>query len=230
MKLELHKSEERGVGEHGWLSTRYSFSFNDWYNPLRMGFGALRVLNDDKIAPHSGFGAHSHRDMEIITVVMKGTVTHKDSLGNVGYIKEGMIQVMSAGSGVTHSEYNEGDVPLELFQIWIMTKELGVAPRYEEKQVDFLKSEDARVLLVGDGGLSINQDASITYVSSTVGKEEVYTLPDPERGVYLFVIEGGVKVGEVAAGRRDALCISETDDFSCVVKADTKILLIEIPL
>jgi redox-sensitive bicupin YhaK (pirin superfamily) len=195
-----------------------------------MGFGALRVLNDDKIAPHSGFGAHSHRDMEIITVVMKGTVTHKDSLGNVGYIKEGMIQVMSAGSGVTHSEYNEGDVPLELFQIWIMTKERGIAPRYEEKHIDFLKSEDARVLLVGDGGLSINQDASITYVSSTVEKEEVYTLPDPERGVYLFVIEGEVNVEEVTAGRRDALCISETEEFSYGVKDGTKVLLIGIPL
>jgi redox-sensitive bicupin YhaK (pirin superfamily) len=131
---------------------------------------------------------------------------------------------------VTHSEYNEGDVPLELFQIWIMTKELGVAPRYEEKQVDFLKSEDARVLLVGDGGLSINQDASITYVSSTVEKEEVYTLPDPERGVYLFVIEGEVNVEEVTAGRRDALCISETEEFSYGVKDGTKVLLIGIPL
>jgi redox-sensitive bicupin YhaK (pirin superfamily) len=111
-----------------------------------------------------------------------------------------------------------------------MTKELGVAPRYEEKQVDFLKSEDARVLLVGDGGLSINQDASITYVSSTVEKEEVYTLPDPERGVYLFVIEGEVNVEEVTAGRRDALCISETEEFSYGVKDGTKVLLIGIPL
>lgn len=230
MKLELHKSEERGVGEHGWLSTRYSFSFNDWYNPLRMGFGALRVLNDDTIAPHSGFGAHSHRDMEIITVVMKGTVTHKDSMGNVGCIKEGMIQVMSAGSGVTHSEYNEGDVPLELFQIWIMTKERGITPRYEEKHIDFLKGEDTNVVLVGGGGLSINQDASITYVSSTTEKEEAYMLHGLGRGVYLFVIEGEVKVGEVAAGRRDALCISETEEFSYSLRENTKVLLIEIPL
>jgi redox-sensitive bicupin YhaK (pirin superfamily) len=230
MKIELHKNEDRGVGEHEWLSTRYSFSFNDWYNPLKMGFGALRVLNDDIIAPHSGFGAHSHRDMEIITVVMKGTVTHKDSLGNVGHIKEGMIQVMSAGTGVTHSEYNEGDVPLELFQIWIMTKERGITPRYEEKHIDFLKSEDARVLLVGDGGLSINQDVSILYVSSTAEEEATYMLHGPERGVYFFVIEGEVKVGEATARRRDALCISEIEEFSYSVKGGTKVLLIEIPL
>jgi quercetin 2,3-dioxygenase len=230
MKIELHKNEERGAGEHGWLSTWYSFSFNDWYNPLKMGFGALRVLNDDIIAPHSGFGAHSHKDMEIITVVMRGTVTHKDSLGNVGHIKEGMIQVMSAGSGVTHSEYNEGDIPLELFQLWVMTKRLGIDPRYEEKEVNFLKSEDTRVVLVGDGGLFINQDASIVYVSSTTEKEEVYTLHGPGRGVYLFVIEGEVKVGEMTARRRDALCMSETEEFRYSLRENTKALVIEIPL
>ena len=168
--------------------------------------------------------------MEIITVVMKGIVTHKDSLGNIGYIKEGMIQVMSAGSGVTHSEYNEGDIPLELFQIWITTKERGTSPRYEEKHVDFLKNEDAHVVLVGDGGLSVNQDASIEYVSSATEQGEIYTLRGPGRGVYLFVIEGEIKVGDAYIRRRDALCISETEGFAYTERSGTKALLIEIPL
>jgi quercetin 2,3-dioxygenase len=230
MKIEVHKNEERGKGEYGWLSTRYSFSFSNWYNPSRMGFGALRVLNDDIIAPHSGFPTHGHRDMEIITIVMRGTVSHKDTMGNERQVREGMIQVMSAGTGVMHSEYNNEDVPLELFQLWIQSKERGIAPRYEEKKVDFLKQENVDTVLVGEGGgLLINQDASIQYVSTIVGENKEYVVKNLTRGVYLFVIEGEVKVGDVILSKRDAIGISDTSSFLYTLGANTKVLLIEIP-
>lgn len=230
MKIEIHKNEDRGAGEYGWLSTRYSFSFSNWYNPARMGFGKLRVLNDDIIAPHTGFDTHGHRDMEIITIVMRGAVSHKDSMGNERKVEEGMIQVMSAGTGVMHSEHNNEDVPLELFQLWIESKEKGIAPRYEEQKVDFLKDEDVRAVLVGEGALTINQDASITYISSIGEKEESYSLKDGEHGVYLFVIEGEVKLGGVIAQRRDALCISETNELSLNLSPNTKVLIVETAL
>lgn len=230
MKIELHKNEDRGAGEYGWLSTRYSFSFANWYEPRRMGFGALRVLNDDVIAPYSGFDTHSHRDMEIITIVMRGAVSHEDSMGNKRKVEEGMIQVMSAGTGVQHSEHNNEDIPLELFQLWIESNERGIQSRYEEKKIDFLKDEDVRVTLVGDGALSINQDASITYISSVNEKTETYELQRESRGVYLFVIEGEVMVGGERASRRDALCISETKNISIHLSPNTKLLCVEVPL
>jgi redox-sensitive bicupin YhaK (pirin superfamily) len=230
MKIEVHKNEERGKGEYGWLSTRYSFSFSNWYNPARMGFGKLRVLNDDVIAPYSGFPTHGHRDMEIITIVMRGIVSHKDSMGNERKVEEGMVQVMSAGTGVMHSEYNNEDVPLELFQLWIESQEKGIAPRYEEKKMDFLKNEDASVVLVGNGGITINQNASIMYVSSMTEKEEVYTLQGERRGVYLFVIEGTVTVEGVVLSRRDAAAISDTHSFLYTLGANTKAVVVETPL
>lgn len=230
MKIEIHKNEDRGAGEYGWLSTRYSFSFSNWYNPARMGFGKLRVLNDDIIAPHTGFDTHGHRDMEIITIVMRGVVSHKDSMGNERKVEEGMIQVMSAGTGVMHSEHNNEDVPLELFQLWIESKEKGINPRYEEKKIDFLKNENVRTVLVGEEALSINQDASITYISSIEERVEAYSLKDASRGVYLFVVEGNVKVGDSVAERRDALCITETTELSLYLSPNTKVLLVEMPL
>ncbi len=127
MQITVHKAEERGAGEHGWLSTRYSFSFSSWFNPERMGFGALRVLNDDRIAAGAGFPPHSHKDMEIITIVMEGSVAHKDSTGSEGVVRAGEVQVMSAGSGVVHSEFNASETePLTLFQLWIETASTGV--------------------------------------------------------------------------------------------------------
>src|SRR3989344_846255 len=138
MKIEVYKAEERGEGKHGWLTTRYSFSFADWYEPSRMGFGTLRVINDDIIAPQSGFGEHGHRDMEIITIVTEGAVTHTDSMGNEKVVEAGEVQVMSAGTGVVHAERNASPTtPLKLFQIWIEPKERDIAPRYAQKRFDF---------------------------------------------------------------------------------------------
>lgn len=229
MQTILHKAEERGKADYGWLSTRYSFSFANWYDPNRMGFGALRVINDDRIAPKSGFPMHSHRDMEIITIVFKGEVTHKDSLGNTGKVSAGDVQVMSAGSGVTHSEFNERDEALELFQIWIEPKEYGIEPRYEERHFDFLDKSVRSVQLVGKDALFINQDAGISYVVIDKDNAASYDIVQGN-GVYILVIEGSATVGGIELHARDALGITETDSISFLTGSLAKLLIIEVPI
>lgn len=207
--IQIHRNQDRGSADYGWLKTRYSFSFANWYDEERLGFGALRVINDDIIAPHSGFGAHSHKDMEIITIVLKGAVTHKDSMGNEKKVTQGMIQVMSAGTGVTHSEYNNEDIPLELFQIWVHPKIKNVTPRYEEKYVNFLEDGDREEVLVGTGGLSINQEAEIKYINTTEYKKVDIGL-EKDFGLYILVINGSVSIGEHTLLGRDAVAISDS--------------------
>lgn len=232
MEKILHRAEKRGKGEYGWLSTHYSFSFANWYEPSRMGFGALRVLNDDTIAPASGFPMHSHRDMEIITIVTEGTLTHKDSLGNTDTVKAGEVQVMSAGTGITHSEYNASATePLTLFQLWILPEQPGGDPRYE--QSSFQKTANGFMPLVGPLGtpdvLGIRANARIHRASLTSGMH-IYRLTDPAHGIYVFVIDGKVSVAGEALGARDAIGISGTSEVS-IESADTAdLLLIEVPL
>ena len=241
MKKIIHKSEERGNGDYGWLKTRYSFSFADWYDPSRMGFGKLRVINDDIIAPDSGFGAHSHKDMEIITIVREGAVTHKDNMGNMEIVPAGDVQVMSAGTGVTHSEYNGSkDVPLALFQIWIEPKERGIKPRYFQKSFGFQSKENGITLLVspeGKGeGLNINQDAYI-YHAILDGKSPIeYELvqrgdtPPAQAGVYIFVIEGSVIVGGQSLSKRDAIGVWDTERVNISTDSEASILIMEVPV
>ncbi len=226
----LHRADKRGKGEHGWLSTRYSFSFADWYEPTRMGFGALRVINDDTIAPASGFGMHSHKDMEIITIVMSGTVTHKDSIGNTGTVPAGDVQVMSAGTGVTHSEYNESaDQPLTLFQIWIMPKERNIAPRYAQKSFSaesaLLVSPDGR-----EGSLSIAQDAFISRVYLGAGETLSYAIKGEGNGVYVFIVDGSANVEDVELHARDALGVSGVQAISIASPGNVSLLVIEVPM
>jgi redox-sensitive bicupin YhaK (pirin superfamily) len=231
MKMILHTSESRGGGQYEWLTTRYSFSFNDWYDKTRMGFGALRVLNDDVIAPLSGFGAHGHRDMEIITIVTKGTVSHEDSLGNVYDIHEGDIQVMSAGSGVIHKEYNHSETsPLELFQIWITPHTHGLNPSYNEKHVDFYDDKSNEIVLVGDGGLPLNQDAKILYKKLNTNETYTYTMSQVGHGVYTFVIDGHLTVSHVELKSRDALGVYETDTIAVTSPSGATLLFIEVPM
>ena len=231
----LHRREKRGHSDHGWLSTDYSFSFGDWYDPTRMGFGALRVLNDDTIAPASGFPMHGHRDMEIITIVTGGTLTHKDSLGNTGVVRAGDVQVMSAGSGIVHAEYNDSpEEPLTLFQIWIQTKEDSIAPRYDQKSFKTIGVEDDIVPLVGlegdKGPLFIHQDAYIsrTLVDHTHPRE--YRLQREGNGVYFFVISGTADVAGEQLRARDALGISDAHSVSITSDTEADILSIEIPM
>ncbi len=231
MQKLVHRDSERGGGEYGWLKTRYSFSFANWYNPERMGFGALRVINDDVIEPSSGFGAHSHQNMEIITIVTSGTVTHKDSIGNTGTVPAGDVQVMSAGSGVTHSEYNESpNEPLTLFQIWIESKSKGIEPRYAQKS---FRDAGATALLVSpdgrDGSLAIHQNAFITRMRLSSGARTLYELRDPENGAYLFVTEGAVSVADEDLSARDALGVTDAPSVTLSAETPAELLVIEVP-
>jgi redox-sensitive bicupin YhaK (pirin superfamily) len=234
MEKILHKAEERGGGDHGWLSTRHSFSFADWYEPTRMGFGALRVINDDTIAPHQGFGAHPHRDMEIITLVTGGTLTHEDSMGNLGVVEKGEVQIMSAGTGVVHGERNDGDEPLTLFQIWIEAKEKGIAPRYGQSEMHLATQAPGLTLLVAPLGtseaLTINQDALIHHGLIDSAHPLAYTLHDPAHGVYIFVIDGEVTVAGETLGARDALGITSASTLSIESGSSSHFLLFEVPM
>jgi redox-sensitive bicupin YhaK (pirin superfamily) len=231
MKTVLYPHDERGKGEYGWLSTRYSFSFADWYDSTKMGFGALRVLNDDIIAPSQGFGAHGHKNMEIITIVTRGEVTHKDSMGNEHVLKAGEVQAMSAGTGVMHSEYNASLIePLELFQIWIQPALYDITPSYIQKSFDMHGSSNALVPLVHKDVLSINQDASVTYGAVDASATLVYILDNKEHGVYVFVITGEVSIGGEVLHKRDALGITEVETVEITGKENSKVLIIEVPM
>ena len=233
MEKILHRSDKRGKGEHGWLSTRYSFSFADWYEPSRMGFGALRLINDDTIAPHSGFGMHPHKDMEIVTVVTSGTLTHQDSMGNVGVLRAGEAQVMSAGTGVVHAEYNDADEPLTLFQIWITPKALGTRPRYEEAAFES-GGAHGRTLLAGpdgvQGALPIGQDAYISRAVFDSAEPMAYELHSATNGLYIFVTGGSVECAGEHLDDRDALGLVGAAHVDLVGRAGATALLFEVPL
>ena len=231
MKSVVYRENERGKGDYGWLSTRYSFSFADWYDETKMGFGALRVLNDDVVAGGRGFGMHGHRDMEIITIVMEGTVRHEDNMGNSYVVKKGEVQVMSAGTGVMHSEINNSeDESLTLFQLWIEPREYSTDPRYEQKVFNFLATSNTIIPLVNKGGLFINQDAVISYGALLEGKELSYELYDKEHGVYLFIINGEVEVAGEILLERDAMSIVDVNSITISTKSQASFLLIEVPV
>ncbi len=232
MKTTLYRSESRGVGEAGWLHSRFSFSFANYFNPARMGFGALRVLNDDVIEGGGGFGMHPHRDMEIVTIVTSGTLEHQDSEGNRGVLTRGDVQVMSAGSGIEHSEYNKSDTELlALFQLWIETKEKGIQPQYDQKR--FAMPDNALMVVasgLGDrGALSISQDARVV-LGQLPPQASITYRPDQSRGTFAFMIEGGATVAGVELARRDALEVTDTDEIPLTTETGCEVLLIEVPL
>lgn len=232
MKITVHRAEDRGKGEHGWLQTRYSFSFADWHEPTRMGFGALRVINDDRIQGKSGFGMHSHKDMEIITIVRSGTLTHKDSLGNTGAVREGEVQVMSAGTGVAHSEYNGHDEELALFQIWILTDEQNHTPRYDQRA--FILPNLGEMTLVSPfgaaDGLNIHQRAYVALARLDAGHPHTYEVKEKGNGVYVMVVEGEVAALGERLSMRDALGIEEVESITFTTDTETELLIIEVPL
>lgn len=226
----IHRSSTRGGGDYGWLTTNYSFSFANWHNPTRMGFGQLRVLNDDIVAPKTGFDMHAHADFEIITIVEKGTVTHEDNMGTNAKVSAGEVQVMSAGTGVVHGEFNREDEPLELFQLWISPSQKGVAPRYDQKSfsidapLTLLVSEDGT-----NGSLQIHQSARIFRGNLAAGKSVQHEITQ-NHGVYLFVIDGTVLAGDVELKKRDALGIEGEESLEIVAKTQSTFLLIEVPM
>jgi redox-sensitive bicupin YhaK (pirin superfamily) len=235
-KFILHPASERGHANHGWLNARHSFSFASWQNPDKVHFGALRVLNDDIVAPGMGFGTHPHDNMEIITIPLKGDLEHKDSMGNIGLIRENEIQMMSAGSGITHSEYNPNkDREVNLLQIWIFPKERNIAPRYNQIRLD---PEDRKnkfhQVISPDGnplGMNINQNAFFQLASLDANTTLDYKIQLPGNGVYTFLISGEIKVNNnYNLYQRDAIGLWETDHIQFTALKDTELLLIEVPM
>lgn len=235
MKTLLHRSKDRGYAEHGWLKTHHSFSFASYYDPVKMGFGALRVLNDDVIAPGAGFGKHPHDNMEIITIPLSGSLKHEDSMGNSAVVETGEVQVMSAGTGVFHAEYNASPTePLSLFQIWIETREQGVTPRYDQRRYASDAFNGAFVPVVGpigtEGLLGIHQDAWVSLGQFVAGSEVTYTPRDPGHGVYIMVTSGSVTIGDTVLEARDAIGIAEAIEVGVRVDTDASLLVLEVPM
>ena len=235
MKTVFHPSDSRGYANHGWLEARHSFSFASWYQPDRLHFGALRVLNDDIIQGGMGFGTHPHDNMEIVTIPLKGDLEHKDSMGNSAVIREGDIQVMSAGTGVQHSEYNNSpDKEINLFQLWLFPNKQNVKPRYDQLPIRSLhqKNEFFQILSpsANDQGVWIHQDAWMHILDADQDQSFDYVLQSPENGVYLIVIEGEVEVDSQTLFRRDAIGIWETDKLTIKTKTDAELLLVQVPM
>jgi len=235
MKKAFHAAETRGSANHGWLNANHSFSFANYHNPDRMNFGALRVLNDDTIAAGMGFGTHPHENMEIITIPMEGDLEHKDSMGNIGVINEGEIQVMSAGTGVHHSEYNKNaDQAVKVLQLWVFPKKQNVTPRYDQMSVrDLKKPNDFYQVLSPnseDEGMWVHQDTWFHLGEFDVEKSLVYTIKKPGNGVYVFVIEGSLNVEGESLKKRDAIGIWDTETIRFTVQPQSKVLLVEVPM
>ena len=235
-KTIFHAANKRGHAKHGWLDAHHSFSFAGWYDPTKIHFGALRVLNDDIVAAGQGFGKHPHDNMEIITIVLEGTLEHKDSMGHAQQIVPNEVQVMSAGTGVTHSEYNpDPNKRTNLLQTWIFPKEKGVPPRYDQKMFpaeDRLNNLQPLVSPMenNDPGLKINQDAWIYRTTLEAGNKVTHNLHTKGHGAYIFVIDGKVKVGDQVLGKRDALGISDTDAFEIQADDRSDVLVFEVPM
>lgn len=234
MPAIFFSAASRGVANYDWLRTKYSYSFADYYNPDRMGFGALRVINDDWIAPGAGFPTHGHQNMEIITIPLSGSLAHKDNAGGEGVVNAGAVQVMSAGTGVLHSEFNASKTdPVELFQIWIEPNALNVAPRYTEAQYSVEENKTGGLLLVGPEEKCdtwIHQDAYISRLTVLSGEEFSYSLHNPENGVHLFVIKGEGMASGHNLKKRDALEIIEETEIVIQAFINMDILCIEVPL
>ncbi len=233
MKSLIHRSASRGQGDYGWLKTRYTFSFASYHNPDRVQFGALRVLNDDWIEGGTGFDTHPHDNMEIVTIMQHGELNHGDSMGHTEILKPNEVQVMTAGSGIFHSERNNlPNTSIKLFQIWVFPREKNLKPRYDQKWFDPEMRKNAWQTLVsplGEQSLMINQDAWFSRTSLQKGKQLSYELNGEKQGVYLFVFEGSVTVGDLELNIRDGAGIWDTREINVVAKEDSDVLLIEVP-
>ena len=235
MKTIYHAADSRGDANHGWLKSKHTFSFANYHNPERMGFGALRVINDDFVIGGQGFGKHSHRDMEIISIPLSGKLGHGDNIGNNGIIETGEIQVMSAGTGITHSEMNGDDTEaVKFLQIWVIPNKMNVEPRYQQIRMDdILKPNEFNQVLspnADDAGVWIHQDAWFSMGDFDKGITQTYELKNPNNGVYIFVISGKVVVNGNTLDTRDGLGVWDTKNFTMDVIEDAKVLLMEVPM
>lgn len=231
METILYPSNERGFADHGWLKAKHTFSFASWYNPEKIHFGALRVLNDDIVAPMMGFGTHPHNDMEIITIPLAGALHHRDSMGHSSTIHSNEVQVMSAGKGIQHSEFNASKTEaLNLFQIWIFPNQQSVEPRYD--QVEYTLNLNKWSYLVGpqngNAATWIHQNAHLSLGEFDQSFE--YQVKSPGNGVFLMLIDGEISIGEQQLLTRDAIGIVNTENININLQQKSKVLVIEVPL
>lgn len=236
MKHILHKAGTRGHANHGWLDSYHTFSFAGYHEPERVHFGVLRVLNDDTVAGGMGFGAHPHDNMEIISIPTEGDLEHKDSMGNTQVIRQGDVQVMSAGTGIQHAEKNKNhDKPVKFFQIWVFPNKRNVTPRYAQEHFSDSDKQNRLLTVVSpigtsDGGVQIHQDAWFSLGKLDKGTAVSYTLKNKNNGVYAFIIEGDATINGISLNRRDGMGITETTDLSITANNATEILLMEVPM
>jgi redox-sensitive bicupin YhaK (pirin superfamily) len=235
MKTILHKSTSRGHSNHGWLDSHHTFSFANYYDPERIHFGALRVLNDDRVAAGEGFGTHPHDNMEIVSIPLFGELEHKDSMKNHGTITTGEIQVMSAGTGIFHSEFNKNkDKEVQFLQIWILPDKKNVTPRYDQISIADIAIPDELSQILSpnpnDQGVWIHQQAWFYLGELSKGWKGIYKLKNKNDGVYFFVIEGDVKVAGQDLNRRDGLGVSETEEIEITTGSDARLLVMEVPM
>ena len=235
MNNVLHRAETRGHANHGWLDSHHTFSFANYYNPERMNFGVLRVLNDDIVSEGKGFGTHPHDNMEIISIPLEGDLEHKDSMGNTTVIREGDVQVMSAGTGIFHSEYNKNpDKPVKFLQIWVFPNKKDVEPRYDQIAVGELEKENSfnQVLSPNpdDEGVWIHQDAWFHIGNFEPGKEASYTLKKEGNGLYAFVLEGEGEIAGQTLGKRDGFGLWNTSAIELKSILASRVLLMEVPM
>jgi redox-sensitive bicupin YhaK (pirin superfamily) len=235
MKTVLHKADTRGHANHGWLDTHHTFSFANYHNPERMHFGVLRVLNDDRVAEGRGFGTHPHDNMEIISIPMEGDLEHKDSMGNVAVIKEGDVQVLSAGTGISHSEYNMNqDTEVKFLQIWVFPNKKQVEPRYDQISVREIEKENQFYQILSpfkdNQGVWIHQNAWFNLGKFSKQTKVDYTLNLSDNGIYAFILEGKANIQGQELEKRDGFGLWNTDIISVIAEKDSNILLMEIPM
>lgn len=231
MKTSIHKANTRGHANHGWLDTHHTFSFASYYNPERMHFGKLRVLNDDVVAPGTGFGKHPHDNMEIISIPLQGSLMHEDSMGHKQVIGENEVQVMSAGTGIFHSEFNASNSdPVNLIQIWIFPDLKNIQPVYDQKAFNPNNAQNQWQTLVDreNGPLKLNQDATLSRVFLSEGETITYTLKNTDRKAYLFVVEGDVNVADAQLSKRDGIGLEEISDFTIRANKNSYLINIEV--
>lgn len=236
MHKQLDPADSRGIADHGWLYSRHTFSFASYHNPKRMGFGKLRVINDDIVAAGGGFDTHPHDNMEIISVPLHGSLRHQDSMGNQHIIRAGDIQIMSAGSGLTHSEYNDSDKdPVNFLQIWVRPKQLNIPPRYGQQTFDPAHRHNNIQCIISPDKTNadtiwINQDAWFFLADFDQEHHDIYSLQNPANGLYIFVISGKIIASGETLAARDGMGISDTPTVGIRAISDSQLLLMEVPM
>lgn len=235
MKIQHHPANARGHANHGWLDSYHTYSFASYYDAKRMGLGALCVINDDTVEPGRGFDTHSHENMEIISIPLNGALAHKDSMNNVKVIQAGEVQIMSAGTGVTHSEYNHSNSEqVNFLQIWVMPKKHDIEPRYEQRQFDAEERQDQFKLIISPdgeaGALTVNQDAWFSLIDFETIDSARYNARGNAHGIYVFVIEGSLELKGQTLNKRDGIEIRDASEVDLTATRGTRLLIMEVPL